>query len=125
MPKTSKQLAKLELQPQPHQMPSLLVETQKPTSHKRLWLLTGVIVLVLIMSVVVITLASNSTQSTKTTIQATHLRVDPAQPMHDMDHTLTVDPSVSTHDMDHTLIVDPAQPTHDMDHTLTVDHTRV
>lgn len=45
MPKTTKP----ELQPQPAQMPSPRMETEKPKSQKRLWLLTGVLVLALIM----------------------------------------------------------------------------
>ncbi len=103
MPKTTKH----ELQPQPLQMPSPRMETKKPKSHKRLWLLTGVLALVLVMIVVAASQASKSSQSTKTTIQAAQLTVNPAQPTHDMDHTLTVDPVQPTHDMDHNLTVDP------------------
>jgi flagellar basal body-associated protein FliL len=104
MPKTTKP----ELQPQPSQMPSQQMDTKKPKSHKRLWLSTGVImVLVLIMIFVVASQASNSSQSTKTTIHTAQLSVNPAQPTHDMDHTLTVDPAQPTHDMDHVLTVGP------------------
>ena len=115
MPKTTQP----ELQPQPPQMPSARMETTKPKSQKRLWLLTGVLVLALIVGVVVASQASKSSQSTKTTTQATQLAGGQAQATHDMDHVLTVDPAVPTHDMDHVLTVDPAVPTHDMDHVLT------
>jgi hypothetical protein len=117
MPKTTKP----ELQPQPPQMLSPRMETKKPKSHKRLWLLTGVLVLALIMIGATVLQASKSSQSTKTTTQAAQLAGGPAQATHDMDHSLTVDPAQPTHDMDHVLTVDPAQPTHDMDHVLTVD----
>ena len=110
MPKTTKQRTPPELHPQPPQRPSPRMETKKPKSQKRLWLLTGVLVLGLIVIVVAASQASKSSQSTKTTTQATQLSVD--QPL-------------ATHDMDHVLTVDPAPPTHDMDHTLTVDHTGV
>ncbi len=91
MPKIPNQLTTPELQPQPPQAPSPRMETQKLKSHNRLWLLTGVLVLVLIVIVVAASQASKSSQSTKTTTQAAQLPVDPAQPTHDMDHTLTVD----------------------------------
>jgi hypothetical protein len=120
MSKLTEKRTKPELQLQPSQMPSPRMETQKPQSQKRLWLLTGVLVLALIVIGVAASQASKSSQSTKTTPQAMQLLVDQPQATHDMDHTLTVDPDQPTHDMDHTLTVDPAQPTHDMDHTLTV-----
>ncbi len=130
MPKTSKQLTQPELQPQPPQMPSGRMETQKPKSHNRLWLLTGVMVLLLIVGVMVLLLivfaaaawqVSNSSQSTKRTTSATQLPVDQPLATHDMDHSLKVDQPLATHDMDHSLTVDLAPVTHDMDHTLTVD----
>jgi len=86
------------------------METKKPKSHKRLWLLTGVMVLALIVIVVAASQASNSSQSTKTTTQAAHLRVDQAQSWylaHDTHEPLTVDQAQVTHDMDHTLTVGP------------------
>jgi hypothetical protein len=105
MPKTSKQLFQPEFQPQPSQMPSPQMGSKKPTSAQRLWLLTGVLVLALVMIVVAASQASHSSQSTKTTPQTAQLAGGPAQ---------------ATNDMVHTLIVEPVQPTHDMDHTLTV-----
>ena len=110
MPKTSKQLTRPELQPQPPQMPSARMESKKPKSPQHLWLVTGVLVLVLIVIVAAASQASKSSQSTKTTTQAAHLRVDQAQPWylaHDTDHTLSVDPAQPTHDRDHVLSVDP------------------
>ena len=44
MPKTTKQRTPPELHPQPPQRPSPRMETKKPTSPTRLWLLTGVLV---------------------------------------------------------------------------------
>ena len=107
MPKTSKQLTRPEMHPQPPQMPSPRMETKKPKSHKRLWLLTGILVLVLIMMAAAAWQASKSNQSTKTATQASQLAGGPVQVTHDMDHTLTVDPVQPTHDMDHTLTVGP------------------
>ena len=107
MPKPSKQLTQPDLQPQPPHMPSVRMETKKPKSQKRLWLLTGVLVLLLIVSVAAASQASKSSQSTKTTTQATQLAGGPAQATHDMDHVLTVDPVQPTHDMDHVLTVAP------------------
>ncbi len=92
MPKPSKQLTQPDLQPQPPHMPSARMETKKPKSPQRLWLLTGVLVLLLIVIVAAAWQASKSGQSTKTTTQATQLAGGPAQPTHDMDHVLTVGP---------------------------------
>jgi hypothetical protein len=69
MPKTTKQLTQPELQPQPH-MPFTRTETKKPKSSQRLWLLTGVLILLLIVLVAVTSQASKSSQSTKSTTQA-------------------------------------------------------
>jgi hypothetical protein len=122
MPKTTQP----ELQPQPPQMPSPRMETKKPKSQKRLWLLTGVLVLALIMIGTAALQASKSSQSTKTTTQAAHLRVDQTQSWylaHDTDYTLTADPAQPwylAHDTDYTLTADQAQPwylAHDTDHT--------
>jgi flagellar basal body-associated protein FliL len=131
MPKTSQQRTQSELHPQPSQMPSPQMETKKPKSYKRLWLLTGVLVLVLIVSVAAAWQVSKSSQLKKTTTQATQVNSyhanypegagpQPGAVTHDMDHTLTVDPAQATHDMDHVLTIDPVQATHDMDHVLTV-----
>jgi hypothetical protein len=105
MPKTSQQLTQLELQPQPPQLPSARMETKKPKSPQRLWLLAGVLVLLLIVIVVAASQTSKSSQSTKTTTQAMQLAGGPAT--HDMDHVLTVEPAQATHDMDHVLTVGP------------------
>ncbi len=110
MPKTTKQRTQSELHPQPPQMPSSRMETQKPTSPKRLWLLTGVLVLVLIVIVAAASQASKSSQSTKTTTQTAQLAVAQAPSWY------------LAHDTHEPLTADPAQVTHDMDHTLTVDH---
>jgi Tfp pilus assembly protein PilN len=124
MPKTTKP----ELQPQPPQMLSPRMETKKPKSHKRLWLLTGVLVLALIMIGATVLQASKSSRSTKTTTQAAQLPADQAQPWylaHDTDYTLTADqaqPWYLAHDTDYTLTADQAQPwylAHDTDYTLT------
>ena len=106
MPKTSQQRTSPELPPQPPQMPSLRMETKKPTLHIGFWLLTGLLVLVLIASVAAWQ-ASKSNSSTKTVSQATPLAGGPAQATHDMDHVLTNDPPQPTHDMDHTLSTGP------------------
>ena len=103
----SKQLTQPELQPQPPHMPSARMETKKPKSHKRLWLLAGVLVLLLLVIVAAASQASKSSQSTKTTTQATQLLRGQAQATHDMDHVLTVDPAQPTHDIDHVLTVGP------------------
>jgi Tfp pilus assembly protein PilN len=92
MPKPSQQLTQPELQPQPPQMPSARMEAKKPKSPQRLWLLTGVLVLLLIVMVAAAWQASKSSPSTKTTPQATQLASGPAQATHDMDHVLTVGP---------------------------------
>ena len=63
MPKTTKQRTPPEFHPQPPQRPSPRMETKKPTSPTRLWLLTGVLVLVLIVSVVAASQASKSSPS--------------------------------------------------------------
>ncbi len=118
MPKTSKHLTQSELHPQPSQIPSPLMENKKPQLQKRLWLLTGVLVLAFIVIGAAALQASKSSQSTKTTTQATQANSShanyavgagpqPAAATHDMDHTLSVDPAQATHDMDHTLSVDP------------------
>ena len=120
MPKASQQRTQPELQPQPSQMPSARMETKKSKLPQRLWLVTGVLVLAL-MVIVVAWQVSKSNQSTKTTTQATQLAWGPAQATRDMDHVLTVDPVQPTRDMDHVLTVDPVQPTRDMDHVLTVN----
>jgi hypothetical protein len=70
MPKTTKQLTQPELQPQPPHMPSTRMETKKSKSPQRLWLLTGVLVLLFIVLVAAASQASKSSQSTKTTAQA-------------------------------------------------------
>ena len=67
MPKTTKQRTPPELHPQPPQRPSPRMETKKPTSPTRLWLLTGVLVLVLIVSVVAASQASKSSPSMSST----------------------------------------------------------
>src|SRR6266487_6654010 len=103
MPKTSKQLTQPELQPQPPQMPSARMEIKKPKAPKRLWLLSGVLVLVLIVIIAAAWQASKSSPSTKTTTQATQLAGGQVQATHDMDHVLSVEPAQPTHDMDHTL----------------------
>jgi Tfp pilus assembly protein PilN len=107
MPKTTQQRTQPELQPQPPQLPSTRMETKKPKSPQRLWLLTGVLVLVLIVIVAAAWQASKSSQSTKTTPQAAQLAGGPVQATHDMDHVLTLDPVQPTHDMDHVLTVGP------------------
>jgi hypothetical protein len=69
------------------------METKKPKSPKRLWLVTGVLVLLLIVIGAVASQASKSSQSTKTTTQATQLAGGPAQPWylaHDTHEPLTV-----------------------------------
>ena len=88
MPKTTQP----ELQPQPPQMASPRMETKKPKSQKRLWLLTGVLVLALIMIGTAALQASKSSQSTKTSTQAAQLAGGPVQVTHDMDHVLTGNP---------------------------------
>ena len=106
MPKPSQQLTQPELHPQTPQTLSGRMETTKPKSQKRLWLLTGVLVLLLIVSVAAWQ-AGKSSQSTKTTTQATQLAGSSVQTTHDMDHVLTVGPVQATHDMDHVLTVGP------------------
>ena len=109
-------LTEPELKSQPRQMPSQRMETKKPKSHKRLWLLTGVMVLVLIIVVVAAWQASKSSQSTKTTTQAAHLRVDQAQPWslaHDTHEPLTANqaqPWSPVHDTHEPLTANQAQP---------------
>ena len=120
MPKISQQRTSPELPQQQPQMPSLRVETKKPTLRIGFWLLIGILVLVLIASLAAWQ-ASKSNSSTKTVSQATPLAGGPAQATHDMDHTLSVVPAQVTHDMDHNLTVVPVQATHDMDHVLTND----
>ena len=113
MPKPSKQLTQPELQPQPPHMPSARMETKKPKSPQRLWLLTGVLVLLLIVIVAAASQASESSQSTKTTTQAAQRPVAQAPSWylaHDTDHVLTVAQAPSwylAHDTDHVLSVDP------------------
>ena len=107
MPETTKQRTQPEVQPQPPHMPSTRMETRKPKSPQRLWLVTGVLILLLIVLVAASLQASKSSQSTKITTQATQLAGGPVQPTHDMDHTLTVNPVQPTHDMDHVLTVNP------------------
>jgi hypothetical protein len=92
MPNTSQQHTQPELQPQPPHMPSARMETKKPKAPHRLWLVTGVLVLLLLVMVAAAWQASKSSQSTKTTTQATQRAGGPAQPTHDMDHVLTVGP---------------------------------
>ena len=76
MPETTKQLTQPEFQPQPPQIPAPRMETKKPKTHKRLWLLIGVLVLVLILISVAASQASKSSQSTKTPTQAAQLPVN-------------------------------------------------
>jgi hypothetical protein len=120
MPKTPQQRTQSVLQPQPLQMPSARMETKKPKSPNRLWLLISVLVLLLIVSVAGWQ-TSKSSQSSKNPTQATQLAGGQVQATHDMDHVLTNDPVQPTHDIDHVLTNDPVQPTHDMDHSLSVD----
>src|SRR5690348_15624270 len=120
MPEITKQSTKPELHRQPRQVPSPPMETQQPKSQKRLWLLTGILVLVLIVMVVA-SQAGKSSPSPKTTTQATQLQGAQAASWHDTDYTLTIDPAASWHDTDHSLTIDPAASWHDTDHTLTVD----
>ena len=53
------------------QMPPPQMAPQKPKSRKRLWLIIGVVVLVLIVISAIASQAGNGSQSTKTTPQAT------------------------------------------------------
>src|SRR6516162_8414451 len=81
MSKTNKQLTQTELPPQLSQMPSPQVATKKPKSRKRLWLLTGVLVLVFAVIVVAVLQASKSSQSTKTLTQSGYLAHDTHEPL--------------------------------------------
>ena len=91
--KTMKQLATSELHPQSPQMPSPRLEIKKPQSLTRLWLLTGILVLALIVVGVAALQASKTSPSTKTQTQAAQSRFGQAQPgylVHDTHEPLTV-----------------------------------
>jgi hypothetical protein len=103
MLKTNKQLTQPELPPQLSQMPSPRMEIKKPKSQKRLWLLTGILVMVFIVIVVAVSQASKSSQSTKTLTQSWYLAHDTHEPLtvgqaqpwclaHDTHEALTVAP---------------------------------
>lgn len=92
MSKLTEKLTKPEVQPKSLLMPSPQMETKKPQLHTRIWLVTDVLVLALIVIGVAALQASKSSQLTKTPTQAGHLRVGQAQPWylaHDTHEPLT------------------------------------
>jgi hypothetical protein len=128
MPKTMKQVATSELQPQYPLKPSPRMEIKKLQSYTRLCLLISVLVLALIVIGVALQ-ASKSSQPTKTPTQAAHSRIGQAQSWylaHDTHELLTVEQAQSwylAHDTHEPLTVEQAQPwylAHDTHEPLTV-----